>query len=78
MIRLYDQQTRVVLGELSDEQFDFLRSHLEEEGEDDRDYYVNQVTVDMLEAEGGSTELIAFLRRAMGPRNEMEFYWEAA
>ncbi len=78
MIRLYDQQTQVVLGELTDEQFDFLRSRLEEEGEEDRDYYLNQTTVDMLEAEGGSEELIAFLRRAMGPRNEMEFYWETA
>lgn len=78
MIKLYDSETGAALGKITDEQFTFLEDHLEEESEDDQDYYFNKATIDILEQAGGDAELVALLRRGLGDREGFELRWERA
>ena len=75
MVQIFDKQSGTDLGSISDEQFQFLADRLEEESEQDEDYYLNRTTVDFLEGEGAAPELIALLRRALGDREEAEIRW---
>ena len=74
--QLTDAADGRVLGTVTDEQFQELADALEEESLDDRDYYLNVDTVDMLEEQGVDQELIALLRAAFGDRDEMDIVWQ--
>jgi len=75
MVQIFDKQSGAELGTVTDEQLQFLADHLEEESENDDDYYLNRTTVDFLEGEGAAPELIAILRRALDGRDEAEIRW---
>jgi hypothetical protein len=70
MILLYSQ-----VGELSEEQLDFLIDNLEEEWSDDRDYYLNREMVNMLQTRGADPKLIELLQRALGDKDEVDILW---
>ena len=74
--QLIDAADGRVLGTLSDEQFQELADSLEEESLDDRDYYLNVDTVDLLEAQNVDQDLVALLRTALGDRDEMDVNWQ--
>ena len=76
MIQLYDAETGAPLGAINDAQLQFLVDRLEEESPEDRDYYINQATVDAFEEEGADPALVALLRKALGEREEMEIRWK--
>ena len=76
MVHIFDKQTGSALGTISDDQLQFLADHLEEEGREDDDYYLNGTTVDFLQGEGADAELLAILRQALGGREEAEIRWE--
>ena len=75
MIHLRDKQSGNEIGTVTDEQLQFLISQLEEEYEEDRDYYIQREVLDMLEAAGGDPELVAMLARAMGDAEGVEIEW---
>jgi hypothetical protein len=75
MIRVQDKETGRFLGTISEEELRFLVDELEEESPEDTDYYIDAATIDMLEADGCSATLIAFLRRAVGSREGLEIQW---
>ncbi len=75
VIKIYDLSNNMPVGELTEAQFQFLHDHFEEESLEDRDYYLNQVTVDALEAQGSDPGLVAVLRQALGGREEMDIRW---
>jgi len=75
MVKLYEKDREQLVAELSDEQFQFLLDHLEEESEEDTDYYLSQDTLDYLEEEGGDPQMIEVLRKAMGGREDIEVRW---
>ena len=76
MVRLYDAEHGALVGEISEEQFEFLADQLEEESLADRDYYISTDTVDMLEEDGGDPEMIRVLREALAGRDGMDVRWE--
>lgn len=49
---------------------------LEEETDEDRDYYINRDTIDLLESSGADAEVVTLLRQALGGREEMDVRWE--
>ena len=53
MIQLRNKETGSLLGSISEEDLQFLIDNLEEEWEEDTDYYLNRETLDLLE--GGET-----------------------
>jgi len=75
MIALSDKETGKVLGEITDEQLQFLIDQLEEETEADNDYYINKDTLDVFETKGIDAALLSLLRQSLGDREEMEIVW---
>jgi hypothetical protein len=76
MIKLYDEATNSLIGEISEEQLAFMIGQLEEESTEDTNYYINQATVDMFEQNGADAQLLALLRQALGKHKEMDVRWE--
>ncbi|HUF53328.1 MAG TPA: galactosyldiacylglycerol synthase [Dehalococcoidia bacterium] len=72
MIHLREKGSGNEIGAITEEQLRFLVDQLEEEYEEDRDYYIQREVLDMLEAAGGDADLIAMLARAMGDREGIE------
>ncbi len=77
-LKLMNEETGKVIGEVNEVEMRFLVDMLEEESVEDADYFVNQDTIDMLEVRGGDPELIALLRQAVGGTDGIEITWEPA
>jgi hypothetical protein len=75
MIRLRNKETGSELGSITEEDLQFLIDNLEEEWEEDQDYYLNRQTLEMLESRGASTSLVQLLGGAMGDRDDVEVEW---
>ena len=75
MIKLYDAATGAPLGEVSEEQLQFLQDQFEEEWEGDQDYYINEATLDMLQEAGADAGLLDLLRKALGGKGEADIRW---
>ncbi len=75
MLTLYNEETGAKLGEISEEQLQFLEAQLVEEGAEDPDYFINQDTIDMLAQRGADQALIAMLRQAVGNGEGIEITW---
>ena len=77
MVTLHDIETGQPVGEIPDDQFQFLRTLLEEESSQDQDYYIDAATIDMLAASGGARypELLGLLSRVLGGRDGVELHW---
>jgi hypothetical protein len=75
MINLYECESNRLLGTVSDADLQALVDALEEESSDDRDYYINAETIDLLSA-SGSPQLIELLRTALGSNDGIEIRWE--
>ena len=70
MIRLYR-----FVGEVSEDDLDFLIDNLEEEWSDDQDYYVNEAMVDALAQKGANPALVDTLKKALGGDEDVEILW---
>jgi hypothetical protein len=75
MVKLYDKESGQKLGEISEEQLEFMMNHLEEEGPDDQDYYLTPDTIDLFEEVGADQDLVDKLRGIMAGREELEVRW---
>lgn len=78
MIRLHDKETGAFLGNITEAQLQFLIDQLEEESTEDRDYYLNQATLDLFAQRGADANLLALLRQALGTREDIEITWSPA
>ncbi len=76
MIVLRIKDTGVVAGKISDDDFQFLVDQLEEESEEDTDYYITVATIEALEREGGSQQLLQVLDQAVGGSEGVELSWD--
>jgi hypothetical protein len=76
MIRLYDNVLQKPLGDITEDQLQFLIDHLEEESSDDQDYYINRATLEMFQQAGADSALIDLLQHGLGDRSDMEIRWE--
>jgi hypothetical protein len=73
LIRL-DNDTEI--GTINDAQLKFLVDSLEEEHDDDKDYFVDRDTLELLSDNGADPELLALLEKGMGDDDEMDIAWE--
>jgi len=64
------------IGEISPEWLDFLVEQLEEEHDEDQDYYIDKETLELLADNGADPELVALLEKAMGDDESMDIAWE--
>ena len=75
MIQLHDKDTGTWVGTITEDDLQYLIAQLEEESREDKDYYINETTLDIFEAHGADKALIALLRGALNGRTEMEIRW---
>ena len=75
MAKLIDAESGAVIGEISDDQLDFLIDQLEEEEREDQDYYLDLETIDLLEDNGAEDSLITLLRKVLGSSEGIDVRW---
>jgi hypothetical protein len=75
-VHLFDLADGREIGVLSNEQFQFLADYLESEDADDDDYYLNEASLQALQADGADPRTINTLRTAMAGRTEMDIRWQ--
>jgi hypothetical protein len=76
MIALSLKDDGTFLGEIEEADLQLMMDQLEEESENDTDYYVTPLTVDLLEESGASPEFVQILREAVGDSEGVEIAWE--
>lgn len=72
MIGVFNKATGARVGEISEEQFQFLVDWLEEEGLHDSDYFIEEATIDTLVDAGADEDLLTVLRKAIEGKGEAE------
>ena len=76
MIDVYNNDTNELLGSITEADLHVLVDGLEEESEDDQDYYISAATIDVL-GDGRATEhLLNLLRKALGSSEGVEIRWQ--
>ena len=76
MPRLLLKDGNRYLGSISDADVKVLVDELEEEDIADTDYFINDDTVDILEASGASKALVDMLLAAIGDSDGVDIRWE--
>jgi hypothetical protein len=76
MPRLIRIDTGDDIGTISDAQLKFLVEQLEEEHDEDQDYYIDRDTLELMSDNGGDPELLAMLEKAIGDDDSMDISWE--
>jgi hypothetical protein len=66
----------VEIGEITDKQLAFLVEQLEEEHDEDQDYYIDKDTLELMSDNGADPELLAMLEKAIGDDDSMDIAWE--
>ncbi len=75
MIVLALKDSGTVVGRITEEDFQFLVDQLEEETEEDTDYFITMATVDLLVQHGGSESLTQVLEQALSGSDGVELSW---
>ena len=66
------------LGTVNEADLKILVDQFEEESSTDRDYYVCDETIDMLEQAGASPDFVGMLRRATAGTDGIDIVWKPA
>jgi hypothetical protein len=76
MPRLLRLDTGNAIGTIDDKQLAFLVEHLEEDHEDDKDFFIDRNTLELLSDNNADPELLALLEKGLGDDDEMDIAWE--
>jgi hypothetical protein len=76
MPRLVRLDTGDEIGTIDDKQLAFLVEQLEEEHDDDKDYFVDRETLELLSDNGADPDLLALLEKGLAGDDEMDISWE--
>ena len=76
MIDLYDNATNKKIGSITESDLKVLMEYLEKESPEDRDYFIDQATIDYMADGRASDHLVNLLRTAVGSSDGVEIRWE--
>jgi hypothetical protein len=76
MPRLLRLDTGNEIGTITDVQLTFLVAQLEEEHDEDQDYFIDRDTLELLSDNGADPELMGLLEKAIGDDESMNIAWE--
>lgn len=76
MPRLVRLDTGDDIGAIDDKQLAFLVEQLEEEHDDDKNYFIDKETLELLSDNGADPELLALLEKGLAGDEEMDISWE--
>jgi hypothetical protein len=76
MIDVYNAATGVLIGSITEADLNVLIEKLEEESTEDRDYFIDAATIDLI-GDGSATEhLLQVLRTALGSSDGVDIRWK--
>ena len=75
MVYVYNKSTGDLLGEIGEDDLQFLIDQLEEESMKDQDYSITNMEIAFFVEQGASPELILLLRQALGEQSEVIILW---
>ena len=76
MPRLIRIDTDNEIGTINDVQLKFLVEQLEDDHDEDQDYFIDRETLELMSDNGADPELLAMLEKAIGDDDEMRIAWE--
>ena len=76
MIDLYNSGTGQLIGSITEPDLKHLVDLLEEESEEDQQYYIDQATIDLLGDGRATDHLMNLLRGALGGEEGIDIRWE--
>jgi hypothetical protein len=76
MIDLYNVATNQLLGSITEPDLQVLVDALEEESTEDRDYYIDAATIDLIADGRASDHLVHLLRGALGSAEGVDIRWD--
>jgi len=76
MIDLYNAANDQRLGSITEAELQVLIDGLEEESSEDKDYYIDAATIDLLGDGRASDHLLGLLRNALGSNDGVEIRWQ--
>ena len=76
MPRLIRLDTGDEIGTVDDKQLAFLKEQLEEEHDDDTEYFIDKDTLELLSDNGADPDLLALLEKGIAGDEEMDIAWE--
>lgn len=75
-IRIIDKDSGAHLGEIGSEDLQLMIDQFEEESSTDRDYFIDQATIGILQEAGASKRLLDLLREVVGTSDGVDIRWE--
>jgi hypothetical protein len=76
MIDIYNAATNALVGSITEADLQVLVHALEEESLDDHDYYIDQVTIDVIGDGRATGHLLNLLRAALGSAEGVDIRWQ--
>ena len=76
MIDLYNAATNQLIGSITEPDLQVLIDALEEESAQDRDYYIDAATIDLIGDGRATDHLLHLLRGALGSGNGVDIRWK--
>lgn len=75
MVFIYNKTTSDLIGEIGEDDLQFLIDQMEEESMKDQDYSITNMEIDYFAENGASSELVDLLRKAIGDQPEVIILW---
>jgi hypothetical protein len=75
MVFIYNKATSDLIGEIGEDDLQFLIDQMEEESMKDKDYSITGMEINYFAENGASSELVALLRKALGEQPEVVILW---
>jgi len=75
MVYLYNQATDELLGEISEDELQFLIDQMEEDSTKDKDYSITRMEIAYFSQNGATPHLINLLTQALGEQQEVIILW---
>jgi hypothetical protein len=76
MPRLIRIDSGAELGTIDDKQVAFLVEQLDEDDDNETEYFIDRETLELLSDNGADPDLLALLEKGMGDDDEMDIGWE--
>jgi hypothetical protein len=76
MVDIYNAATNALVGSITEADLQVLVDALEEESLDDHNYYIDQVTIDVIGDGRATGHLLNLLRTALGSAEGVDIRWQ--
>ncbi|MGB3701824.1 MAG: hypothetical protein WA997_11190 [Anaerolineales bacterium] len=75
MVYVYNKSTNKLIGEIGEEELQFLIDQMEEESTKDQDYSITRMEIAYFTDQGATPHLIELLKQALGDQAEVIILW---